>query len=121
MVQTKQEAQQACTGIQDKTEFSRVQTALGLMFFSQHCYTEAANCFLQAKALSPVSVIELFLHGITLDRLSNCVYPDRADQPPIALLERCQHFGDFRQFLMDQLSDEHWRSLAPEGQHTVTF
>ena len=68
-----------------------------------------------------MSVIELFLHGITLDRLSNCVYPDRADQPPIALLERCQHFGDFRQFLMDQLSDEHWRSLAPEGQHTVTF
>lgn len=91
------------------------------MFFAQHCYTEAANCFLQAKALSPVSVIELFLHGITLDRLANCVYPDRADQPPITLLERCQHFGDFRQFLMDQLSDEHWRSLAPEGQHTVTF
>ncbi|CAL5979195.1 Conserved_hypothetical protein [Hexamita inflata] len=121
LIQVKNEAVQMCQTA-DKLEYSKIQTVLGLMFYQQMNYMESVNCLLQAKVLSPISVVKLFLSQMNSNQFAAPVCPDRCDQPSSQLLEMCSHLGCFRDIILKQFSNDFWQELSLRvGAPQVTF
>lgn len=122
IISVRNDVQQQLLNIQDRMENSQVQTTLGLMYFQAKSYLEAAKMFLLAKALSPVSVVQLFLHDIPANFLSNNVFPDRCTQPDIQTIEKCQLFGLFKQQILALYNDDAWSQISQKlGNPVVNY